>query len=109
MTIDKAQLKALVGQGSLPPVVADLLAEIERLREDPHMRAIRSLRGDCADLMDERDHLKAENQALRKDAERYRWITENADVDCRGHEMGREYGSLDECIDAAMAKEASHG
>jgi hypothetical protein len=29
------------------------------------MRAIRSLRGDCADLMEERDQLKAENDALR--------------------------------------------
>lgn len=73
-------------------------------------------RGECnclaAQLINanrERDQLKAENEALRKDAERYRWITENADVDCRGHEMGREYGSLDECIDAAMAKEAPHG
>jgi|GEM_PF-3320020 len=78
-------------------------------------------------LRAQRDELKAENEVLRKqneelpktiqaqleaflveakrDAERYRWITENADVDCRGHEMGREYGSLDECIDAAMAKE----
>lgn len=34
--------------------------------EDSHMRAIRSLRGDCADLIAERDHLKAEIQALRE-------------------------------------------
>lgn len=33
MTIDKAQLKAAVDQGSLPPVVADLLTEIERLED----------------------------------------------------------------------------
>lgn len=33
MTIEKAQLKALVDQGSLPPVVADLLTEIERLED----------------------------------------------------------------------------
>lgn len=71
-----------------------LKAQNEALRDGANFRAIQSLRDDC--------------EALRKDAERYRWITENADVDCRGHEMGREYGSLDECIDAAMAKDESH-
>ncbi|AMW64508.1 hypothetical protein QIT80_gp48 (endogenous virus) [Pseudomonas phage phiAH14a] len=33
--------------------------------EDSHMRAIRSLRGDCADLIAERDRLKAENERLK--------------------------------------------
>lgn len=33
--------------------------------QDSHMRAIRSLRGDCKDLMAERDQLKSENQRLR--------------------------------------------
>ncbi|MBJ2237041.1 hypothetical protein JFT61_19705 [Pseudomonas fluorescens] len=32
--------------------------------EDSHMRAIRSLRGDCADLIAERDQLRAENERL---------------------------------------------
>jgi len=43
---------------------------------------------------------------LIRDVERYRWITENADVDCRGHVPDGEYGSLCERIDVAMSKEA---
>lgn len=49
-----------------PAAVLALLAENKQLREDPVMRAIRSLRSDCADLMAERDQLKAENEALRE-------------------------------------------
>jgi hypothetical protein len=41
-----------------------MMVENKTLPEDSHMRAIRSLRGDCADLMAERDRLKAENEAL---------------------------------------------
>ncbi|BBI47354.1 hypothetical protein [Pseudomonas phage HU1] len=48
-----------------------LIAENDRLREDPGMRAILSLRGDCADLIAERDQLKAENEALMKTLDRY--------------------------------------
>lgn len=79
---DYTELKQLVEQGSLPPVVATLIAENERLRLDNS-----SLRGSCARLgaehaaMDrnfkkanrmqfeartERDQLKAESEALRK-------------------------------------------
>ncbi|MFI7799688.1 hypothetical protein PSFL_07710 [Pseudomonas sp. DD1] len=47
-----------------PASVLALIAENELLRDSPHMRAIRSLRGDCADLMAERDQLKAENELL---------------------------------------------
>lgn len=85
MTIDKAQLKALVGQGALPPVVADLLAEIERLVpfEEAYATAcsVRNRLIKENDQLDrlvvankvisdsfkaERDQLKAENEALRK-------------------------------------------
>ncbi|WP_085631537.1 hypothetical protein [Pseudomonas sp. R16(2017)] len=53
-------------QDALPPeVVLAIIAENELLRESPGMGAIRSLRGDCADLMAECDRLKAENEALR--------------------------------------------
>lgn len=52
-------------QDALPPeVVLAIIAENELLRESPGMGAIRSLRGDCADLMAECDQLKAENKAL---------------------------------------------
>lgn len=54
-------------QDALPPeVVLAIIAENELLRDSPHMRAIHSLRGDCADLMAERDQLKGENEAMRK-------------------------------------------
>lgn len=93
-------LDAFLGETTVEEVALGLLAEIERLV--PFEEAY-------VTVCHVRNRLIRENEALRKDAERYRWITENADVDCRGHEMGREYGSLDECIDAAMAKEVSHG
>lgn len=90
MTIDKAKLKALAQAvadlENIPEredehaeavdalwlnmhchTILALLAEIERLREDPHMRAIRSLRSDCADLMVERDQLRDENEALKSE------------------------------------------
>ena len=41
--------------------------------------------------------------AVIKDAERYRWITENCDIDYRGHRPDGDYASSDEVIDAAMA------
>lgn len=47
-----------------PAAVLALIAESERLRENPHMRAIRSLSGDCADLIAERDQLKTESDRL---------------------------------------------
>jgi len=45
--------------------------------------------------------------ALKKDAERYRWIECHADVDMRGHVPGDEdeYGSLSDMIDAALQGE----
>ncbi|WP_338799642.1 hypothetical protein V9K81_10150 [Pseudomonas monteilii] len=55
--------------------------------------------------------LKAENEALRKDAERYRWLR-------RGENYAHQYlvdlgmenlEGFDRSIDAAMAKEANHG
>ena len=39
--------------------------------EDSHMRAIRSLRGDCADLIAERDQLRAEVAGLKTGYEAY--------------------------------------
>ncbi|WP_282361262.1 hypothetical protein [Pseudomonas sp. PS01300] len=129
MTIDKARLKALakavidledpwytdlqliarsvdVAPAELmaalnPHAVMTLLAEIERLREDPHMRAIRSLRSDCADLMVERDQLRTENEALRNALGDLLALYED-DEGCR---------NLPEYIAgrAAMAKEVPHG
>lgn len=76
--VDTAQYDNFDGAGHLarfyaaanPTAVKALIAENEQLRDSANMRAIRSLRGDCADLVAERDQLKAENESMRKDAER---------------------------------------
>lgn len=88
MTIDKAKLKALAeaaysdlldwrpdfgltdeqerfSMSASPTTILALLEEIERLGEDPSMRAIRALSGDCAELIGERDKLRAELAGLR--------------------------------------------
>lgn len=76
----------------------------------------------------ERDQLKAEVEALRKDAERYRWLRHVARMDgiendmeeigalgsifvcVRPGEAHSAFGeSLDDAVDAAMGKEAGHG
>ncbi|MBN0975938.1 hypothetical protein JTY93_15500 [Pseudomonas hygromyciniae] len=57
-------LDEFLGDKTVVEVALELLAENVRLCEGAHMRAIRSLRGDCADLIAERDQLKAENEAL---------------------------------------------
>ncbi|MFK0939820.1 hypothetical protein ACIUXF_07465 [Pseudomonas aeruginosa] len=60
--------------------------------------------------------LKAENEALRKDAERYRWLRESGQcewdasyekLELRVETLHFDDSNLDACIDAAMAKEAS--
>lgn len=54
--------------------------------------------------LDEREQLKSENEALRKDAERYRWLKlqrSKAWRDAAGVPMNH----TDAFIDAAMAKE----
>ncbi|KIC79344.1 hypothetical protein [Pseudomonas sp. C5pp] len=106
-----------------------LLAEIDRLerKNDNQAESIREyqdltmggdvslgmLKADLRVTAGERDQLKADNEALRKDAERYRWLTSPA---VYNGTLGIADGWIDfECkieaqqqIDAAMAKEASH-
>lgn len=61
-------------------------------------------------LMAERDQLKAENEALRKNAERYQWLREARSgyievVEWIGpHATGMTGEDLDALIDAAMCK-----
>lgn len=61
---------------------------------------------DLHTVIAERDQLKAENEALRKDAERYRWFRDNslqivhASQHCFVHR-------LDKAIDEAMSREAA--
>lgn len=69
-----------------PVAVLALIAEIEGLRAQ-HGRDSAELRNLCQardDARKERDKLKAENEALRKDAERYRFLksrTQQADIE----------------------------
>ena len=55
----------------------------------------------------ERDALRAENEALRKDAERYRWLKADADTEDSSHHILFETvaDEWDAAIDAALAKE----
>lgn len=61
--------------------------------------------------------LKAENEALRKDADRYRWLRESGQcewdasyekLELRIETPHFDDSNLDACIDAALAGEASH-
>lgn len=104
-----------------PATVLDLLAEIEAL--ESRVSILQKYEDECLHLMREaeaeRDQLKAENEALRKDAERYRWLCEAFGVTklpCAVERIlaGEVYvadgkSGVDVAIDAAMAKEASHG
>lgn len=124
-------LDEFLGEKTVVEVALELLAENVQLCEDPHMRAIRSLRGDCADLMAERDRLMAENdtlvaaaQALRDewrndqaDAERYRCLRDRCGVveykaiaGSIGPGMLPSGETLDVAVDAVMGKgEQSNG
>lgn len=76
--------------------IDQLKAENETLRDGANFRAIQSLRADC--------------EALRKDAERYRWLTEKAGPswgDMLGDKSTTPAEKAAE-IDAAMAKERSN-
>ncbi|AHC85726.1 hypothetical protein X970_10935 [Pseudomonas monteilii SB3101] len=103
-----------------PAAVLALLAEIERLAkfEDWFLRLDQAEQSLSASLKAERDRLKAENEALRKALGE---ISGQVDgnircavrdvVNCRG-DVQDIYGycdNIDEIIEAAMAKEASHG
>lgn len=91
-----------------PATILALLAEIERTEGRLHDAAEL-----CATVEQERDQLKAENERLTEDAARYRWLR-NPENDVAilfgGHaweDLSSEY--MDGSIDAAIAKEASHG
>lgn len=106
-----------------PATVLALLAEIESTEARLHDVAVL-----CATVEQERDQLKAENEALREDlalakqaplystrqdAKRYRWLRDEdylhnwADVHVCDEQRRAEI--VNRTIDAVMAKEASHG
>lgn len=66
---------------------------------------------DLHQVISERDHLKAENEALRNDANRYRHIRQQSYVEvyCDSpRENGWHPGLLDECVDLAIRKAESN-
>jgi len=65
-------------QQAMPKTILALLTEIERLEkfEDWFVRLDQAEQSLSASFKAERDQLKAENEDLRKHAERYRWLRE---------------------------------
>lgn len=63
---------------------------------------------DMQALLDEIDQLKVENDGLRTDAERYRWLRDGAGY-CDTRDIpGMAPARMDAFIDAAMGKESSN-
>jgi hypothetical protein len=105
-----------------PATVLALLAEIERLEkfEDWFVRLDQVEQTLSASFKAERDQLKAENEALRKDAKRYRflrnqhWPVAELAVVCNPKvsvKLGHDCPSgdrLDQQVDGAMIRGASH-
>ena len=88
-----------------PAAVLALIAEVEGLRAQ-HGRdsaELRSLSQARDDARKERDQLKADNEELRKDAERYRWLRQYT---VKSLAVSGALASLDRDIDAAMTKGA---
>lgn len=130
MTIDKAKLKQLLSaQVSLHKVAKEtetIEDENVYLNADDALNEYLDDRGIYIEdvalaLITEIDQLKAENEALRKDAQRYRWLRQASATDGEythgvcidlwengcGFEVTLE--EADAAVDTAMAKEASHG
>lgn len=67
--------------------------------EDSHMRAIRSLRGDCADLIAERDRLRAEVAGLKTGYEAYERVNAELKAECEALR-----NALMECTDSLQGE-----
>lgn len=121
---DSGEVKAVQDylQMATPQAVLALLAEIERLSPpagqvsyQQQMEAWKSASSQDlrarGELMIQVDELKAENEALRKDAGRYRWLRDKQTFIWLIQDWfpGAEFTDVGAEIDAAMAKEASHG
>lgn len=81
-----------------------LLAERDHWKSQAEVEAVV-----CGRYRDERDALKAENEALRKDAERYRWVRSQASpiqVFIYGVDEGLTVNALDEALDRDIYGEA---
>lgn len=130
---DHAELKRLVTQGSLPPIVSTLIAEIDRLR-DSHQQVCENY-NKVSYASEERgkqiDQLRADNEALiksqgaemfltltseisalRKDADRLRWLRQY-EFDIGSYHGVHEHNAAawfehisDEDVDSMIAEEA---
>jgi hypothetical protein len=75
-----------------------LQAEIERLRDELRQSSIDTTRAEV-------ERLRAERDALRADAERYRYLRDmDGMYDWRETVFGSMDGNLDTAVDAAMGK-----
>lgn len=143
MTIDKTKLRALAEAAAdenqhflsrslaatnlavcaNPATVLAMLAEIERLesakrtvecRFEVSEDTLSTIRGCLRAAEGDIDQLKAENEALRKDAERYRFLRDEDDDLVAAVSVAQDSitflggAHLDSAVDAAMSKEASH-
>ncbi|MBP5100245.1 hypothetical protein [Pseudomonas protegens] len=112
----KAELAGLrTGFDAQNEVIAGLKAEVERF--SGHMEFWKQ---NCMRAEKDAETAEKENEELRKDAERYRWIKKESNLsdyeDCYslptvhawdykpGAQLNEQFESLDEAIDAAMGK-----
>lgn len=102
-----------------PATVLELIDENKAMAEfKEHMIQLRETHGfeSWSAALVEVDRLKAENEALRKDAERYRWLRDSSEsihqfylstpIWFTGVKFSKE--NVDSTIDAAMSKETDH-
>lgn len=90
-----------------PAAILALITENESMAEfKEHMVQLREAHGfdSWSSALVEIDKLKAENEVLRKDAGRYRWLREKP-IPLEGHDFLSSHEILDYRIDAAMSKE----
>lgn len=116
-------LQEFLGEKTVEEVALELLAENDRLTASPERQIIRATVTEAvkgiadaaaadakAGTLKEIEQLKAENEALRKDAERYRWLQHGHSgyievVEWIGpHATGMNGEDLDALVDGAMAK-----
>lgn len=97
-------------QHAMPKTILALIAEIERLEkfEDWFVRLDQAEQSLSASFKAERDQLKAENEALIQDAQRYRWLRKKQTFIWLIQDWFPSDAVLTDVnaeIDAAMAKE----
>jgi hypothetical protein len=116
-------LQEFLGEKTLEEVALELLAENDRLSASPERQIIRAAVTEAvkgiaeaatadakAGTLKEIEQLKAECEALRKDADRYRWLQHGHSghievVEWIGpHAAGMIGDDLDALVDAAMSK-----